>query len=514
MSPALRLLLLSLFSFTSALAPASASSAAGSRSILRAVNDDNADVRDFAVDLNASSFDAVLSDTPASFAVVEFFAHWCPACRNYKPHYEKVARLFNGPDAVHPGMVLMTRVDCASKVNTKLCDNFSVGHYPMLLWGPPSKFVSASWEPNQAKSDIRLIDNGRTADRLLNWINKQLGSSFSLDDQKFENEHISSNASDPEQIARAVYDVEEATSTAFEIILEHKMIKSKTRASLVKFLQLLVAHHPSRRCRKGSAEVLVNFDDLYPLDILAADRQGDQDVQAALQKFQICGKDVPRGYWMFCRGSKNDTRGFSCGLWVLLHSLSVRIEDGESNFAFTTICDFVHNFFVCEECRQHFYDMCSSVSSPFNKSRDFVLWLWSAHNKVNERLIKEESSLGTADPKFPKMIWPPRQLCPSCYLSSSQKNNEIDWHKDEVFKILTSYYGKTLVSLYKDKGIVGNDETSGALEDLVPSTNALVVPLGAALAIAVASCAFGALACYWRSQQKSRKYFHHSLKNI
>lgn len=35
---------------------------------------------------------------------------------NLQPHYEKVARLFNGPDAVYPGMVLMVRVDCASKV--------------------------------------------------------------------------------------------------------------------------------------------------------------------------------------------------------------------------------------------------------------------------------------------------------------------------------------------------------------------------------------------------------------
>lgn len=62
-----------------------------------------------------------------------------------------------------------------AQVNTKLCDNFSVGHYPMLFWGPPSKFVSAGWEPNQAKGDIRVIDDGRTADRLLSWINKQLG---------------------------------------------------------------------------------------------------------------------------------------------------------------------------------------------------------------------------------------------------------------------------------------------------------------------------------------------------
>lgn len=77
------------------------------------------------------------------------------------------------------------------------------------------------------------------------------------------------------KIATAIYDVEEATSTAFGIILDHKvkkltlslswiplvcmtqfyifgpqlmqMIRSGTRASLIKFLQLLVAHHPSKR---------------------------------------------------------------------------------------------------------------------------------------------------------------------------------------------------------------------------------------------------------------------------
>lgn len=49
----------------------------------------------------------------------------------------------------------------------------------------------------------------------------------------------------------------------------------------------------------------------------------------------------------------------SCGLWVLLHSLSVRVGDGESQTAFTDICNFIHNFFRCDECRQHFYEMCS-----------------------------------------------------------------------------------------------------------------------------------------------------------
>ncbi|KAI9168838.1 hypothetical protein LWI28_002620 [Acer negundo] len=486
----------------------------GSRSILRSITDGGegggGGYVDNAVELNVTSFDTVFRDTPATYAVVEFFAHWCPACRNYKPQYERVARLFNGPNAVHPGIILMTRVDCALKINTKLCDKFSVSHYPMLFWGPPSKFVSGSWEPKQEKSEIHVIDDARTADRLLNWINKQTGSSYGLEDEKFENEQLPSNISDPGQISRAVYDVEEATATAFDIILEQKMIRSETRASLIRFLQLLVPHHPSRRCRKGSAEILLNFDDLSPSHMQSPDKQEVviSNAKGALSNFQICGKEVPRGYWMFCRGSKNDTRGFSCGLWVLLHSLSVRIDDGESQFTFTTICDFIHNFFICEECRQHFYEMCSSVTSSFSKTRDFALWLWRAHNKVNERLMKEEASLNTADPKFPKIIWPPAQLCSSCYRSQSKadtKSSQIDWDEDEVFKFLSSYYGKTLVSLYKEKDLLRDDGTDGALEDLVATTNAVVVPVGAALAIALASCAFGALACYWRSQQKNRK---------
>ncbi|KAJ6431753.1 hypothetical protein OIU84_019102 [Salix udensis] len=228
-----------------------ASFQSGSRSILRALSGENKALVDYAVDLNSTNFDSVLHDTPATHAIVEFFANWCPACRNYKPHYEKVARLFNGPDAVHPGIVLMTRVDCALKINNKLCDKFSVSHYPMLFWGPPSKFSSHGWEPEKEKSEILVIDDGRTAERLVSWINKHLGSSYGLDDEKFENEHLHSNISDPGQIARAVYDVEEATAIAFEIIIEHKMIKQHTRVSLIKFLQLFSGSSSFKEVPKG-----------------------------------------------------------------------------------------------------------------------------------------------------------------------------------------------------------------------------------------------------------------------
>ncbi|KAE9589392.1 putative thiol oxidase [Lupinus albus] len=158
-------------------------------------------------------------------------------------------------------------------------------------------------------------------------------------------------------------------------------------------------------------------------------------------------------------------------------------KDGESQFAFNATCDFVYNFFICEECRQHFYKMCSRY--------------WRS--------------------QIPKDKLASKAALPSCYLGYDYSNKKIERNQDEVYKFLTNYYGKTLASLYKDKSIVGNDRTDVGAEDLmVEATNAVVVPLGAALAIAVASCAVGALACYWRSRQKSRKYFHHlhSLKSI
>lgn len=63
----------------------------------------------------------------------------------------------------------------AEQMNVKLCDKFSIKRYPMLFWGPPRKFVGGSWEPKQEKSEILVVDEWRTADLLLSWINKQLG---------------------------------------------------------------------------------------------------------------------------------------------------------------------------------------------------------------------------------------------------------------------------------------------------------------------------------------------------
>lgn len=131
--------------------------------------------------------------------------------------------------------------------------------------------------------------------------------------------------------------------------------------------------------------------------------------------------------------------------------------------------------------------------------------------------MKEEKTLGTGDPSFPKSLWPPRQLCPTCYLNPAA-STEVQWNEDEVFKFLVKYYGQTLASPSTKQASTSQSQTDLSTTNVSAggAVSAELVPLWAALGIALASVTFGALACFWRAQQKNRKYSHHlrSLKNI
>nr|GFA28916.1 sulfhydryl oxidase 2-like isoform X2 [Tanacetum cinerariifolium] len=170
---------------------------------------------DLVVELDVTNFSSVLKDSTANHTIIEFLCSLIhrlyslighgfvsPACRRYKPEFEKVARLFNGAAATYPDTVLVTRVDCAIKANTNICDKFSVTHYPMLFWGTPSGFAAGSIDGSTGKSEIRTINDGRTAHRMLKWINTRLGSSYIFKDDILyhgKDEHHQSNVADSAQ---------------------------------------------------------------------------------------------------------------------------------------------------------------------------------------------------------------------------------------------------------------------------------------------------------------------------
>ncbi|RWV80945.1 hypothetical protein GW17_00057698 [Ensete ventricosum] len=91
-------------------------------------------------------------------------------------------------------------------------------------------------------------------------------SSFGLGDEKYENEDtLPRNASDPEEVCSSIL-----------------------------ILELII------RCRRGSAEMLVNFDDLWPSDPISLSSQETTILQQvdASKYYHICGKEVPHGYWV------------------------------------------------------------------------------------------------------------------------------------------------------------------------------------------------------------------------
>ena len=65
-----------------------------------------------------------------------------------------------------------------------------------------------------------------------------------------------------------------------------------------------------------------------------------------VQEFSICGSEdqIPRD-WVICKGSLPDTRGYTCGLWMLFHTLLARAEDSQGASVILSINGFISNLF-------------------------------------------------------------------------------------------------------------------------------------------------------------------------
>lgn len=111
--------------------------------------------------------------------------------------------------------------------------------------------------------------------------------------------------------------------------------------------------------------------------------------------------------WKACSGSQRHLRGYPCGLWLLFHVLTVseyskpRPEGDLANLHSVLLAmrAYVTNFFGCKNCAQHFKQMSANISDNLRYPNSSVMWLWQAHNQVNERLKGDASE----DPLHPKV---------------------------------------------------------------------------------------------------------------
>lgn len=154
--------------------------------------------------------------------------------------------------------------------------------------------------------------------------------------------------------------------------------------------------------------------------------------------------------WVGCKPSTVGRRGFSCGLWTLFHYLSIQAANSERSHepleVLQAIHGYVKHFFGCTHCSEHFQEMAERNHIWSVKSKDeAVLWLWKAHNEVNQRLAGDQ----TEDPLFPKIQYPSREMCSQCYQqmiqldqqsTTSNPSSVPQWNLSEVLYYLRRVY--------------------------------------------------------------------------
>ena len=178
---------------------------------------------------------------------------------------------------------------------------------------------------------------------------------------------------------------------------------------------------PLGNCKPGFA-YLINF-----LKVMKTARMYDSLGQVwRSQKWRPCNNKVlstfnsARSDWRSCKGAYPTTRGYTCSLWLVLHMAVANTDDAHAAADMVTIRNYVRHYFACNDCRDHFLQMSTNVASEVSNKHDAVLWLWQAHNTVNERLRQEKAAetspnLFKWDPRTdPKTVWPTASECPEC----------------------------------------------------------------------------------------------------
>jgi len=108
------------------------------------------------VDLTPDNFDSVVDGSKDVF--VEFFAPWCGHCKTLAPEYEVVADAFAKENSV-----VIAKVD--ADAHRDLGSKFDVHGFPTLKFFPKGN-----------KDTPELYEGGRTADNIVEFINRKAGT--------------------------------------------------------------------------------------------------------------------------------------------------------------------------------------------------------------------------------------------------------------------------------------------------------------------------------------------------
>jgi thiol oxidase len=213
-------------------------------------------------------------------------------------------------------------------------------------------------------------------------------------------------------------------------ITSRSIISGEALESLIGYLELLSECFPTNI--RGKKFINLLLDSIRDKKTVSGENLGEY-----VNKYEfLISPYVTKHKWIGCQGSNAMFRQYPCGLWTLFHTLTVQasmknLDTFNGIQVLETIAGYVKHFFGCTDCSEHFMGMVTTIKNNVSSFDDAVLWLWSAHNQVNQRLAGDV----TEDPMFPKVLFPIKRHCETC-----RNNVTNEWNKSEVLAFLKKMY--------------------------------------------------------------------------
>jgi thiol-disulfide isomerase/thioredoxin len=401
--------------------------------------------------------DFLCSPDYPNYRVVEFYAHWCPHCKNFKPKYIEFARKLQRMTSKLNITIETRAVSCVP--NKKMCNDMKIKSYPMIKLFPPYSakgtvipFFGLNTSTALQFFNIPFVEEPETEEP----VNITAKTEMKINKlRNFANNKPITASTTATAIKPIVFmdrtqqDMYNDAHLSFTFALQtaififtSEALEPSPKAHLKDFLHALQnGLPPSMSLQPLLADLVTHYEDAT---------SSDEHLQHVVSRHPAPSPDWSPS----CL--KHDS-GYTCGLWQLFHIMSIGIVEWNQIVlplansedlimppmgVADALRNYISDFFGCDDCRTHFinaYDACEhdrcNRLMDHNQHSDWIelpLWLYETHNGVNVRLRKEriaeynDHHNGKKEESTEQdVLWPPKAKCPQCWLSDGRWDEQM-----------------------------------------------------------------------------------------
>lgn len=291
--------------------------------------------------------------------IVVFYAHWCGHCQHFAPEFIRIAESFRGSNFKF-GAIDCAALDLSQK---DACASNNIRAYPtVLVFKGGEKVGELAKTPDALEKDVKRLINGENVDADPAEKEALVAPPVPIDERIVTPETVMADAK------LALYTI--LKSEVFRGNTEE--LSTEEKGDLVKLLSVCSSIFERETACESIRSRIVSSG-------VPSKKEWIQLVETSFLN------SVSSHDFLSCKD-------FSCGMWRLLHLMSVSGSSLGTARAMESIRFVVEKYFSCEACRVNFlehYDNCDFGRCSGGAMDDYVAlaaWLVRVHNGINSRL--------------------------------------------------------------------------------------------------------------------------------